>query len=221
MPSVDTIADHKCSSVQFGTQEQAVSCAASLQEGATEEGQDCQDRAVAAVQSLWRISRATAQHSRVERLAVVRHFAAPLAPSAWPEQAGADGWTGVQARSAEVRRHVATLQLGEGANPSSGDAGAPVVRLSLADVSAALLSLSTLGGDVLFEAEMEALVQVRRTARLTAPAQRRCAQWMRDQGRSWQACTGTTPRHNGTSGRRPVAASSCTNLGTRCFWPCA
>ena len=176
---------------------------------------------MAAVQSLWRISRATAQHPRAERLAVVRHFAAPPAPSAWPEQAEADGWTGVQARRAEVRRHVAALQLGEGTIPSSGDAGAPVVRLSLADVSAALLSLSTLGGDVLFAAEMEALVQVRWTARLTAPAQRRCAPWMRDQGRGWQACTGTTPRHDGTLGRRPVAASRCTNPGTRCFWACA
>lgn len=74
----------------------------------------------------------------------------------------------VQARSAEVRRLVAALQLGEGENPSSGEAGAPSVRLSPADVSAALLSLSALGRDVLFEAEMEALIQVRHTPRRTA-----------------------------------------------------
>lgn len=74
MPSMDTVADHECSSVQLGSQGEPVSCAASLQEGATEEEQDCQDLAVAAVRSLWRISSTTARCTQLEQLAVVRQL---------------------------------------------------------------------------------------------------------------------------------------------------
>lgn len=139
--------------------------------------------------------------------------AAPPASSAYLVQGGGDSWTGVQARSVEVRRLVAALQLGGVAKPSSGNAGAPVVRLSLADVSAALLSLSTLGGDVLFEAEMEALVQVRRAPRPTPPAQRRRAQLLRQQGRARHAHTDTVPHNLG-----PGASGDCFAVHTSRFW---
>lgn len=90
---------------------------------------------------------------------------------------------------------MAALQLGEVTKPSSNKAGPPAVRLSPADVSAALMSLSNLGGDVLFEAEMEALVQVRRMPRRTAPAQRRRAHWFRQQGHVRHVHTGTMLHH--------------------------
>ena len=97
-------------------------------------------------------------------------------------------WPFMQARTARVRQLVAALRLDAGA------AGAPAVRLSSADVGSALVSLSTLGQDVLFEAEMEALVQVCNMPSIHA-AQRPHAPSSNseDQGRGWHAHSGTMP----------------------------
>ena len=108
----------------------------------------------------------------------------------------------MQARSAEVRRLVAALQLGGVEGPSSGEAGAPAVRLSPADASAALLSLSALGRDVLFEAEMEALVQVRHHVPALSAPQWRCPCWPRKQEHS---PTHTLALCRTTSGQGPDA----------------